>query len=55
MSALHQAVRGGDIEVVKLLLDAGADPKLRDGDGKTGELAGHASIVEVLDGFVPSS
>jgi ankyrin repeat protein len=51
-SPLHQAARGGNIEVVKLLLAAGADPMLRDGDGKTAsELAaegGHASVVEVL-------
>jgi ankyrin repeat protein len=51
-SPLHQAARGGNIEVVKLLLEAGADPLLRDGDGKTAsELAaqgGHANVVEVL-------
>jgi len=51
-SPLHQAARGGNAEVVRLLLDAGADPMLRDGEGKTArELAareGHAVVVAML-------
>jgi ankyrin repeat protein len=51
-SALHEAAREGRLEIVRLLLDAGADPLLRDGDDKTAlDLAatsGHTSIVEIL-------
>jgi ankyrin repeat protein len=58
-SPLHQAACGGNIEVVKLLLDAGADPLLRDGDGKTArELAArecHALVVDLLAASVPTT
>ena len=51
-SALHEGARGGDAEVVGILLAAGADPLLRDGDGRTAlEVAaerGHAEVVEML-------
>jgi ankyrin repeat protein len=37
---LHEAAREGHVEIVDLLLEAGADPRQRDGDGKTpGDLA----------------
>ena len=37
---LHEAAREGHAQVVDLLLEAGADPRQRDGDGKTpGDLA----------------
>ena len=49
---LHQAARQGHAQVARLLLEAGADPALRDGDGKTPEdLAnerGHAEVAELL-------
>jgi hypothetical protein len=32
-SALHEAARSGQLDLVKHLLDLGADPNLRDGDG----------------------
>jgi ankyrin repeat protein len=58
-SPLHQAARGGSIEAVKLLLDAGADPRLQDGDGQTArELAareGHSLVVELLAASAPPS
>jgi ankyrin repeat protein len=51
-SALHEAARAGHVEIVRILLAAGANPRLLDGEGKTPlELAaghGHASVVEVL-------
>jgi ankyrin repeat protein len=49
---LHEAARSGDIETVRLLLDAGADSRLRNSDGRTpGEIAeelGHATVAELL-------
>jgi len=51
-SPLHEAANAGNAEVVRLLLDAGADPTLRNGAGKTPlEVAserGHAGVAEVL-------
>lgn len=51
-SALHEAARAGHAEVVQILLAAGADPALRNGNGQTPlELAmagGHAKVVELL-------
>ncbi|MBI3862938.1 MAG: ankyrin repeat domain-containing protein [Planctomycetia bacterium] len=51
---LHAAARGGNLEVVRMLLDAGADPALRDADGKTAlevaTEAGHVWVVEMLRG-----
>jgi ankyrin repeat protein len=49
---LHEAARSGDMETVRLLLDAGADSRLRNSDGRTpGEIAeelGHATVAELL-------
>jgi ankyrin repeat protein len=51
-SALHEAARSGNAEVVVVLLTGGADPRLPDGDGKSAlDIAterGHARIAEVL-------
>ena len=51
-SALHEAAREGSVAVVQLLLERGADPGLKNGDGRTAaELAaegGHAEVVELL-------
>lgn len=51
-SPLHEAARGGHLAIVQLLLKAGADRELRDGDGKTAlEIAtagGHTGIAELL-------
>ena len=53
-SPLHEAARSGSAEVVRLLLDHGADASRTDGDGKTPlELAtdrGHAAVAEMLRG-----
>jgi hypothetical protein len=52
-SALHEAARAGHAEIVRLLLDAGARPSLRDGDGKTArDVAtehGHVAVAERLE------
>jgi ankyrin repeat protein len=51
-SPLHEAARNNHVEIVRLLLDAGANPSLTNGDGKTAlELAteqGHAAVVAML-------
>lgn len=51
-SALHEAARGGHDEVVCFLLEHGADPALRDGDGRIAlDLAierGHAQVAAML-------
>ncbi len=51
-SPLHEAARNNHAEIVRLLLERGAKPALKNGDGKTpSELAtenGHAAIVEML-------
>lgn len=51
-SPLHEAARGGHVEIVQRLLAAGADPECRDSSGKiAADLAaenGHAAIVDVL-------
>ncbi|KAG6836358.1 hypothetical protein H0H93_008859 [Arthromyces matolae] len=50
---LHEAAQEGHLEAVQLLLDHGADPTLKDTDGKAAlELArasDHVSVVEVLE------
>ncbi|MSR56336.1 MAG: ankyrin repeat domain-containing protein [Planctomycetaceae bacterium] len=56
-SALHEAARGGHVEVIQLLLERGADPKLCDGDGKLPqEIAAernYPNAALVLHGAVP--
>lgn len=51
---LHAAVRGGNLEAVRMLLDAGADPAVRDVEGKSplevATAAGHVWVVEMLRG-----
>jgi cytohesin len=51
-SPLHEAARNGHGDIVQLLLAAGADPQLRNGEGKTpAELAadsGHAAVAQSL-------
>lgn len=51
-SALHEAACGGHVEVVEILLAAGANPALPNGDAQTPlELAtagGHAKVIELL-------
>jgi ankyrin repeat protein len=53
-SPLHEAARGGHAEIVKMLLDAGADAAVRDGSGKTPyEISlerGQAVVAELLKG-----
>ncbi|KAG6849023.1 hypothetical protein H0H93_011936 [Arthromyces matolae] len=50
---LHEAAKEGHLEAVQLLLHHGADPRLKDTDGKTAlELArasDHVSVVETLE------
>ena len=53
-TALQEAARYGQLEAARLLLDAGADPSLADGDGETplmyaaGE--GHLEVLRLLLG-----
>lgn len=51
-SALHEAARAGAVYVVQVLLEHGADPGMKNGDGRTAaDLAaegGHAAVVELL-------
>jgi hypothetical protein len=55
---LHEAARPGALEVVKLLLDAGADPGRRNAEGKTAldlarerpDHAGCGAVTEWLAG-----
>lgn len=51
-AALHVAARLGQAQLVKVLLDAGADPDLADGDGWTplraASWGGHTEVVELL-------
>jgi ankyrin repeat protein len=51
-SALHEAARAGHLAIVELLLEAGAPPLLRDGDGNTPvEIAvdrEHSAVAEKL-------
>jgi ankyrin repeat protein len=52
-TALHEVVAIGNADVVRLLLESGAEPDARNGEGQTpAELArksGHAAIAETLD------
>lgn len=49
-SPLHEAARGGSAAVVQLLLEAQADPALRDGDGKTPlDIAVHKGNAQAAD------
>ncbi len=49
---LHEAARGGQRGIVELLLAAGADPSLRDREGKTAmeiaQTAGHRDVIGLL-------
>ena len=53
---LHGAVVSGDVDEVRRLLDAGADPRIANRDGKTplqaAALLGHSHIEELLRGNV---
>jgi uncharacterized protein len=49
---LHYAVRGGHLDAVKLLLDAGGDPEWNAYDGKLAAMArdrGHEEVARLLD------
>jgi len=57
---LHEAARAGSLEVVKLLLEAGADPERRNAEGKTAldlarERPDQAGCVKVAEWLVGSS
>jgi ankyrin repeat protein len=51
-SPLHEAARSGNLEIVRLLLDCGADPGMLDGSGKTAlavaAAGGQTAVVEML-------
>jgi ankyrin repeat protein len=51
-SPLHEAARNNNAEVVRLLLDHGANPSLKNGEGKTAldlaTQAGHVAAAEML-------
>ncbi|WP_179954029.1 ankyrin repeat domain-containing protein [Denitrobaculum tricleocarpae] len=54
-TALHEAALKGDLDMMKTLLDAGADPRLRDPDYFAPPIgfaqhAGHDGLVALLDG-----
>ena len=53
-SLLHAATLSGDADIVKLLLDKGANPDLRDSDGNTPLILAinsrHANVVKLLLG-----
>jgi ankyrin repeat protein len=53
---LHEAARGGSTQVVQFLLDRGADPTLRDGEGKTpADLALDEKVRELLRSHLRTS
>jgi len=57
---LHEAARAGSLEVVKLLLEAGADPERRNAEGETAldlarERPDQAGCVKVAEWLVGSS
>ena len=49
---LHEAAQAGWEDIVKILINAGADPSLKDGEGKTPFVyaaeCGHAKVISVL-------
>jgi ankyrin repeat protein len=53
-SPLHEAARNNHVDIVRLLLEAGADRSLANGDGKTAlDCAieqGHAEVIQLLRG-----
>jgi uncharacterized protein len=53
-TALHEGAAVGNIDVVRMLLDAGAQPDARNGEGRTpAELAresGHVALADELEG-----
>jgi len=57
-SPLHEAARGGHLDIVRMLLAAGADPTRRDRSNRTaGDLArehGHVAVVDALTTTPPA-
>jgi hypothetical protein len=55
-SALHLAIEGNELELVKFLLSQGADTAIKNGDGKTplqlAEECNHAEIIDTLKSCV---
>jgi ankyrin repeat protein len=55
-TTLHEAARGGSAQIVLFLLSRGADPTLRDGDGKTpGDLVTDETVRELLRSHLQTS
>jgi ankyrin repeat protein len=54
---LHEAARAGEVVIARMLLDAGAEPGVRDGDGQTpldlAERQKHDAVADLLRAIAP--
>ena len=47
-TALHMTIESGEVDIARLLLDAGADPNIRDDKVMPLRLAGRITLVETI-------